>query len=490
MFNAQIVAQVCSQIGDSGKRKMTQWVLSKGEFSICIGGQGGGNSGGTAYLNGKKIVLHTLPTGVLYPEVVSLLTRGKVVDLLALTQGRVFDGKQHKSELGELEEHGINVANRLFISKDAQVITSLDIWLDQTNRSQKKGGIGSTGRGIGPAYGARKLRVGLKMGDLFGGREHIKERLAKQVVKMGDDGCPVILDDVVEEVISAFRILKEKGVHIIDTGKLIIEELKKGKKIFCEFVQGTALDVEYGVWPFVTSSLCTFPGLHSQFEIPAGFTDIYKYLIAKVTMSKVGGGPFPSERGGRVSDLYCQDPENSKDSEIEKYGNQLALMLNSKDPFEKGVALRILNKEYGATTGRPRRMGAFDLVLLRYAQKVNDCKNLVLTWTDIPAGMDQIDLCDEYKYNGPERETAYGRLVPGQTYKDYIPEGWILKDMEGVTHSVLGYGEVRGVASWEDLKNNENLKNFLREVQEKTGANIIGLSTGPQVSDYVDLQAY
>jgi len=372
-----------AQWGDEGKGKATD--LLGNRVSYVVRYQGGNNAGHTVVIptkNGpEKFALHLLPSGILTPEVVPVIGNGVVIDPGVLL-----------NEIKGLNERGINTS-KLKISADAHIITSYHVMLDKTiERFLGKSKIGTTGRGIGPAYGDKVSRVGIRVQDLYDEsilRKKVEGSLVSKnqtLVKVYNRRA-VDVDVIVEELLSYAKELKP---YVANTSLLLHEALERGENVLLEGGQGTLLDVDHGTYPFVTSSNPTAGGAATGSGI--GPTKITRVIgILKAYTTRVGEGPFPTE-------LLDDD----------------------------GERLRQIGGEVGTTTGRPRRCGWFDAVVARYATRVNGLTDFFLTKLDVLSGFEKIPVCVAYEIDGvryeemPMTQTQFHHAKP---IYEYLP-GW------------------------------------------------------------------
>ncbi|MGB7568238.1 MAG: adenylosuccinate synthase [Chitinivibrionales bacterium] len=355
MSNSIVVG---TQWGDEGKAKVVDWLTRRSD--IIIRYHGGANAGHTVIVGDEKFVFHLVPSGIMYPDKVCIVGNGVVLDI-----------EQFLSEVDDLRRKKISVDGRLFISDLAHLVLPYHKVLDASSESRmgdKK--IGTTGRGIGPAYADKVSRTGLRVGDLrnwdrFTAHMKINFDLKKRIVELYDHPFELKFEEIVEQY-KSFR--EQIEPFIIDTSEYLFGAVRQGKRLLFEGAQGTFLDVDHGTYPFVTSSntiagsACTGAGV--------GPTLINHVIgIVKAYTTRVGNGPFPTELDN-----------------------------------ETGEALRSLGGEFGATTGRPRRCGWFDSVLLRKAVQLNGITRLALTKLDVLNKQKEIQLCTHYEINGKKSE--------------------------------------------------------------------------------------
>ncbi len=372
-----------AQWGDEGKGKATDLLGHRVQYVVRY--QGGNNAGHTVVIptkNGpEKFALHLLPSGILTPEVIPVIGNGVVIDPGVLLQ-----------EIKGLNERGIDTS-KLKISADAHIVTSYHVMLDKTiERFLGKSKIGTTGRGIGPAYGDKVSRVGIRVQDLYDEkilRKKVEGSLASKnqtLVKVYNRRA-VEVDSIVQELLGYAQSLKP---YVANTSLLLNEALNKNEIVLLEGGQGTLLDVDHGTYPFVTSSNPTAGGAATGSGI--GPTKITRVIgILKAYTTRVGEGPFPTE------------------------------LLDAN-----GERLREIGGERGTTTGRPRRCGWFDAVVARYSCRINGLTDFFLTKLDVLTGFKEIPVCVAYEVDGvryeemPMTQTQFHHAKP---IYEYLP-GW------------------------------------------------------------------
>ncbi|AQZ67505.1 Adenylosuccinate synthetase [[Actinomadura] parvosata subsp. kistnae] len=409
---------VGAQWGDEGKGKATD--LLGGDVDYVVRYQGGNNAGHTVVIGDQKYALHLLPTGILSPEVVPVIGNGVVIDPGVLL-----------SEIDGLAERGIS-AERLLISANAHLIMPHHKAIDKvTERYLGKAKIGTTGRGIGPAYGDKIYRMGVRVQDLLDPGILAKkievalteknQLLTKVYNRRGIDPAAVL-----EEYLAYAERLKP---HIADTSLVLSKALDEGKFVLLEGGQGTLLDIDHGTYPFVTSSSPTSGGACAGAGIPPNrLTKIIGILKAYTT--RVGSGPFPTE----LTD-------------------------------EMGDWLRTTGGEYGVTTGRNRRCGWFDAVIARYATRINGVTDYFLTKLDVLSGLERIPVCVAYEVDGvrhdeiPMTQTDFHHAKP--VYEEF--PGW--------------QEDISSAKSFEDLP--PNAQAYVRTLEEMSGAPISAIGVGP-----------
>jgi adenylosuccinate synthase len=356
MANTVVVG---TQWGDEGKAKIIDYLTTQADVIVRF--QGGANAGHTVVVDGKKFVFHMVPSGIMTPSKICVVGNGVV-----------FDAEQFLKEVEELRATGISVENRLFVSDIAHLVLpyhKLEDAAAESRKGQEK--IGTTGRGIGPAYADKVARTGIRVGeirdwDLFSDKfrnnfsRKQKEMAAYYESAFGLDA---------ETILQNYRTIREKLLPFItDTGNYLFEAVRQKKRLLFEGAQGTFLDIDHGTYPFVTSSntiagaACTGSGIG-----PANINHVIG--IVKAYTTRVGNGPFPTE----LSDAT-------------------------------GEKLRSLGGEFGATTGRPRRCGWFDSVMVRKAAQLSGLTRLALTKIDVLNTLDEIKICTHYELSGKKVE--------------------------------------------------------------------------------------
>lgn len=344
---------VGTQWGDEGKGKIID--LLAASFDIVARYQGGHNAGHTVYVNGKKIILHLIPSGILHKGTLCVIGNGVVVHPKAFLE-----------ELQALKELGLAIDDSIIISRNAHLILPyhpLQEEIDEERRGSKK--IGTTNRGIGPCYEDKAARRGIRAGDLLDLsilRQKIEENIEEKNIYLGSHGRPR-LDPV--KVFEEYKIFASQMTkYIRDVSLFLDEKIKEGKSILFEGAQGTLLDVDHGTYPYVTSSNSTAGGVCAGLGLGPDKIDAV-LGVTKAYTTRVGEGPFPTE----IFD-------------------------------EKGKLLLERGNEFGATTGRPRRCGWFDSLVVSYACRINGIHKIALTKPDILDELEEIKVCAGYKFEG------------------------------------------------------------------------------------------
>ena len=368
-----------AQWGDEGKGKATDILGDKVKYVVRY--QGGNNAGHTVVIGDQKYALHLLPSGILTPTCIPVIGNGVVIDPAVLLE-----------EIRGLNERGVNTSN-LKISTNAHLITPYHRTIDKVSeRFLGKAKIGTTGRGIGPAYADKINRIGIRIQDLFDPsilRQKIEGALRdkNQVLIKVFNRKGIEIDDVLKEYLEYAEILRP---YVTDTSLLLTQALDKGETVLLEGSQGTLLDVDHGTYPFVTSSNPTAGGASTGSGI--GPTRISRVIgIVKAYTTRVGSGPFPTE-------LFDED----------------------------GEKLRSIGGEFGTTTGRSRRTGWYDAPIARYAVRINGLTDFFLTKLDVLTGWEKIPVCVAYEIDGkrveevPSSQSDFHHAKP---IYEYLP-GW------------------------------------------------------------------
>ncbi len=406
------------QWGDEGKGKIVDLLAQK--YDVVARYQGGHNAGHTIVVDGKTHALHLIPSGILNPKAINIIGNGVVVSPEAL----IKEMKQFDNLLG-----------RLFVSESAHMILTFHTLIDQAKEKLRgEKAIGTTGRGIGPAYSEKIARAGFRLGELRD-VETLTNRVMEYFVqnKAIFEALNIALPSR-EELLAELNGYAEKLVPFLaNTTQMAWKMMDEGKKILLEGAQGTMLDIDHGTYPYVTSSstisagACTGLGVNPK--------DIGKVTgIVKAYCTRVGNGPFPTEDHGEI-----------------------------------GERLRKQGHEFGTTTGRPRRCGWFDAVACRYASRLNGCDDLSIMKLDVLDGFDEIQVCVGYEVNG--------EVI------DYLPLD--LENVKPVYKTFPGWDKTEGVRRFEDLP--VTAQEYLRAIEELTQTKIGMISTSPDRNDTITL---
>jgi len=421
---------VGSQWGDEGKAKVIDYLAQRSDIIVRF--QGGANAGHTVIVDGKKYVFHLIPSGIIYPDKVCIVSNGVV-----------FDTEQFFKELDGLKEKGISADGRLLISDLAHLVLPYHKAQDQFGESKAaERKIGTTGRGIGPAYADKMSRMGIRVGDLVRWEAFTAKLTAnytqKQAVFAALFGTDIAQS--LEQLLDQYRALRLRILpYVTNTAEYIYGALRAGKKVLFEGAQGTFLDIDHGTYPFVTSSntiagsVCTGAGIG-----PSMVNHVIG--IVKAYTTRVGNGPFPTE----LTDAT-------------------------------GEFLRAEGAEFGATTGRPRRCGWFDSVMLRKAIQLNGMTHMALTKIDVLNKLDEIKICTHYEVNG-KRQDFFPSLIAESD--SIVP----------VYETLPGWkAEIGGCAKLSDLPRNaiayiERIRSLCYDIP------ILMVSVGPQRSQTIAIE--
>ena len=433
---AKNVVIIGTQWGDEGKGKIVDLITDK--VSSVVRFQGGHNAGHTLVINGNKTVLHLIPSGIFRNNVECLIGHGVVLSMSALIK-----------EIGELEKSGVEVESRLKISPGCPLILPYHIALDNA-REEHRGAaaIGTTGNGIGPAYEDKVARRGLRVGDLLD--ETLFSEKLKQVMEYHNFTLKnyynqevIDYQKTLDEAISQASIVKPM---IVDIAEEIHKRMSKDENILFEGAQGALLDIDQGTYPFVTSSNTTSGGAVTGSGI--GVRDIdYVLGIVKAYTTRVGGGPFPTE---------------------------LKYDVNTDVGDPVGRELCSKGHEFGATTGRQRRCGWLDLVILNRSFKLNAVSGICLTKLDVLDGLDSIKICVAYEINGERTST------PPFSAEGYELAKPVYIEMPGWNCSTIS------TRSFEELP--IEAQNYIRKIEELSQLPVDILSTGPDRDETLIIQ--
>jgi adenylosuccinate synthase len=415
------LAVLGAQWGDEGKGKIVDLLTS--HFSIVARYQGGHNAGHTVYVNGAKFILRLIPSGILHPGVTCVIGNGVVVDPNALF-----------AEVDELTRNGIDVGQRVLISDKAHLILpyhrDLDL-LSEARRGERK--IGTTSRGIGPAYEDKIARRGIRVGDLTdpkGLEQNVRDNVTARNRLVHDTTMDwqVVLDELLKHA-------ERLRPMIRDVSALLTDAMRAGQSIMFEGAQGTLLDIDHGTYPYVTSSNASIGGICTGLGVPP--RAIGRVLgVVKAYTTRVGEGPFPTELSG-----------------------------------EMGNRLRESGSEYGAVTGRPRRCGWYDAVAVRYAARINGLDGLALTKLDVLDGLERIDICTSY-------------ICGGRTLTEFPSDVGQLARCEPVYESMPGWKTpTAGVRRFDQLP--AEARKYIARLEEVSGVRAAIVSTGSERDDTI-----
>ena len=412
-----ITAVIGGQWGDEGKGKIVD-LLSK-DAQLVARFQGGANAGHTVYLGNKKIVLHQVPSGVLSENCKCILGNGMVIDPVDLV-----------AELKMLKENGIQRNGSIYIAPNSHIVTPVHKWIDSRSEENSGQKIGTTCRGIGPAYVDKYNRCGIRALDL-GDKVQLKQKVLDQLDKAVTSRYLSENDrnDILPEIDIFLQSAEMIAPMVEDTFSIIHKMAGNGDNILLEGAQGTLLDVNHGTYPFVTSSSPSTGGISTGLGLP--LTKGNRIIgIFKAYTTRVGKGPFPTE-------LFDED----------------------------GDKLTDLGKEYGATTGRRRRCGWFDVVAAKYSVMLNGFTEITLTKLDILDHFENIKICTGYQFNG-EQTNQMSRVIAD------------LEDVKPMYKSFDGWQETTtGLGSYSDLP--EKTQEYIQFISDYIGVPVKIISTGP-----------
>ena len=417
------LAIIGAQWGDEGKGKLVDWLAETATAVVRF--QGGHNAGHTLWINGQKTVLRLIPSGIMHTHTTCYLGNGMVLSPTALL-----------SEIDELQARGIDVASRLRVSQAVPLILPVHVALDQAREARKEkltgSKIGTTGRGIGPAY---------------------EDKVARRTVRLHDVFDPAVLKTKLEDMLDYhnFVLTQYLGAEAVDLHKTLDELLAlaprllpmaadvsgelcaryaRGEKIIYEGAQGALLDIDHGTYPYVTSSNCVAGAAAAGAGVPA--KAVSRVLgVAKAYITRVGGGPFPTELFDKIGEQICD-----------------------------------VGKEFGSVTGRRRRCGWMDAVLLKRTAALNGIDGLVLTKLDVLDGLSEVKLCVAYEVNGvrtTEPPLGAANMAKAVAVYETFP-GWS--------------ESTAGITEWDKLP--KNAQNFVTRIAEYTGIRLDVVSTGPE----------
>ncbi|UFJ40423.1 adenylosuccinate synthase [Brevibacillus humidisoli] len=412
------VVVVGTQWGDEGKGKLTDYLAETAE--VVARYQGGNNAGHTIIFNGNKYKLHLIPSGIFYKDKVCVIGNGMVIDPKALV-----------AELEYLHNAGFST-NNLKISNRAHVIMPYHIKLDSVEEESKGANkIGTTRKGIGPAYMDKAARIGIRIADLLD-QEEFERKLARNLAEKNRvleklyETTGFELSEVLEEYLQYAEIIRP---YVCDTSVVLNDAIDRGNRVLFEGAQGVMLDIDQGTYPYVTSSNPIAGGVTIGSGV--GPTKIHQIIgVAKAYTTRVGDGPFPTE---------LHD--------------------------ETGDHIREVGFEFGTTTGRPRRIGWFDSVVVRHARRVSGITGLAITKLDTLTGIDTLRICTAYTYNG-------------QVIEEFPANLNILAKCQPVYEELPGWTEdITGIRNINDLP--DNARHYIERITQLTGIPLSIFSVGP-----------
>lgn len=418
------IVVVGTQWGDEGKGRITDLLASQADMVVRY--QGGDNAGHTVVSDGVKFKLHLIPSGILYPNVTCVIANGVVINPEVLIE-----------ELNSIEKKGISTKN-LRISCNAHLVMPYHIILDKAGEHRLgKSKIGTTHKGIGPVYADKASRSGIRTQDLLDlkiFRTKLEEilRLKNAIIEKIYGLAPLDIDEIFNKYKGYADII---GKYIVDTSFLINRSLDENKKVLFEGAQGTLLDIDHGTYPYVTSSSTISGGVCVGAGIGPNRVDEV-IGVAKAYTTRVGSGPFPTEEASKV-----------------------------------GEYLREEGAEYGTTTGRPRRCGWFDSVILRYAAMINSLDSIAITKLDVLSGLEKVKICVGYKYE----DHVFYDLPPHQT---------IMHKCQPIYQELKGWSkDISNLKSFKDLP--EETQNYINKIEELVKIPVSMISVGAERSQII-----
>jgi len=417
-----------SQWGDEGKGKIVD--LLAPEYEYIVRYQGGSNAGHTVIVGNKKYALHLIPSGILHDGKKNIITNGVVIALEELLR-----------EMKKVSDVVGNFEGKLFISDRAHIVFPHHKILDGLSEKAKgKNKVGTTLKGIGPAYMAKYARTGIRVADIFDPpyfRERLKASVseAKEITeKVYGERFDIDINKVYFQTLKMFEKIENL---VADTSLMLDKALRENKKVLFEGAQGTMLDIDMGTYPYVTSSNSSALGLCNGTGVSPKLIGTAKvYGVSKAYVTRVGAGPFPTE-------------------------------LLDKD----GQKLRDEGFEYGTTTGRPRRTGWLDLVALRFASRINGMDGIIITKLDVLDHFNEIKVAVAYEYEGKE-------------IRDFPAQLKILEKCKPIYKTLKGWDKsTKGIKKKEDIP--DEAWEFIRIIEKETDTPVVMLSTGPERTEYV-----
>jgi len=425
---SNVIIIVGAQWGDEGKGKIVDYLSENAD--VIARYQGGNNAGHTVVINNEKFIFHLIPSGVLHEGKICIIGNGVVIDPSVLLE-----------EIDRLKKRGIKIDKKLYISKNAHLIMPYHKAIEkeiENFKGLKK--IGTTGRGIGPAYSDKMARTGIRVVDF------LQPSVFKEKLKTNLTNINFLLENlykvpglseeaIFSEYMSYAEMLSE---YIADTDIMINRIISENRNILFEGAQGTLLDVDHGTYPYVTSSSATAGGACTGLGV--GPTKISKVLgVSKAYTTRVGSGPFPTEIKDALGDM-----------------------------------LREKGGEYGATTGRPRRCGWLDMVVLKHSARINGLTGIVITKLDVLDGLKTIKICTSYKYKG-------------KIYEELPKESNIIEECEPLYKELEGWN-TSTVGTRDFAKLPETAQTYIKEIETMLGVEVQIISTGQKRDEIIQLK--
>jgi adenylosuccinate synthase len=435
------IAVVGAQWGDEGKGKIVDLLSENAD--VVARYQGGHNAGHTVVINDKKFILHIIPSGILHKGKTCIIGNGVVIDPKALIK-----------EIKALKTRGVHIGNNLFISENAHVIMPYHVILEEiSERSRGQRKIGTTRRGIGPAYVDKMSRKGIRIIDLMD-EKVLKEKIEANLSEINYLLVKRYKTEKInpEKVFSEYvRFARYIAPFVTNTSVLINKLMDKGKNILFEGAQGTLLDVDHGIYPYVTSSNPCAGGICTGLGIaPTRIDGILG--VVKAYTTRVGGGPFPTELKDGLGDL-----------------------------------LRLRGGEYGATTGRPRRCGWLDLVGLRHAVRINDFTGIALTKLDVLDELEKIKVCVAYNYEEPHSQPGSGKRTEAGMLTEIPQNLRVLERCQPVYKEFEGWRKsTAGVKRLKDLP--KQARAYIDFIEDTLNVDVDIISTGQRREEVIILR--
>jgi adenylosuccinate synthase len=489
-FGTDTVIGICGAAwGDEGKGKFTDEFAA--EADLVVRAQGGCNAGHTVVIGDMKIKLHHVPSGIAHPGTINVIGNGVVVDPRVLVD----------QELKQLAAQGIDTSG-LRISSDAHLIMPWHRILDRAREwSLGKGKIGTTARGIGPAYGDKAQRAGIRVGELFD-RERLRDRVCmlaeekqrilhevyrvpreqfEEWMQAPDQLCGAWLHDGAfdaDAITASYLEWAERlRTAVVDSRALLHVALKGGRKVLLEGAQGLLLDIDHGTYPYVTSSNCSAGGFATGAGVPPHAIDRV-YNVVSAYMTRVGSGPFPTELGTEEEIAAEHGDDRMSRSEIE------ALAHTAEDAYSLGKVIRHTAGEFGTTTGRPRRTGWFDAVACRLAVQLNG-PDVILSKLDVLDVMPRLRICTAYKYDGPAQWYCGRTLEQGAVLTEFPTDARVLQYCAPTNFEEYpGWlTDISAMKSYDDLP--APTQAYLDGIANQTGCHLRLISVGPRRSQTI-----
>jgi adenylosuccinate synthase len=490
--NKKVISISCLQFGDTGKGKFVD--LFANWADMIVRPTGGNNAGHTIFYEGKELVLHMVPSGIVHPNKTNIIGSDTVID-----PNELFE------EMSALQRKGIKIEN-LFISLRANLILPTHIVLDRLGEMKAgKARVGTTGKGIGPTYIDKVARRGLTMNDLLNPAtfrrklEKLLDYHYRLIVEMGGHKAAVEIlqkmkssytavpassdyffsvDNIADVYLQLGHLL---GGFIADTDKMVRDAVDY-KNILLEGAQGFMLSIDYGTYPFVTCSDASPAGMAKGAGLKESDIDASFGIIKGFYETRVGKGPFPTEIGGKDSEQWCNEL-GSRDKEKEMFS---AATVNDPNPYMQGIAVRRRAGEYGATTGRPRRTAWLDVPMLRYSLELSGVQHLIMTKLDVLTGIKTINLCHSYEYDGLDYYYGDHHFTKGVIIDMAVPDPEVLDCCKPVYKEFDGWEtDISGFTEAEELP--VKLTRIARYLENSIGhkARIAIISVGPKPEETI-----